>query len=81
MRVTRPSESVSEEFQTYGYPRRLKSSSMNTHCLIDVYMMDSCMDGAGVIQTVASLDDIRAEAKHAETRGWSAVLEECPTQL
>ena len=70
-----------EEFQTYLYLMPLMSFSMNTPWLTDVYMMDSCMDGAGVIQTVASLDEIRAEAKYAETRGWSAVLEDCPTQL
>ena len=64
---TRIPELVLGEFQTYLYLMPLMSFSMNTPWLTDVYMMDSCMEGAGVIQTVASLDEIRAEAKYAET--------------
>ena len=46
---TRIPNLVLEEFQTYLYLMPLMSFSMNTPWLTDVYMMDSCMEGAGVI--------------------------------
>ena len=41
-------------------------------------MVDSCVQGAGVISTVASEEEIQAEARWAETRGWTSILDPVP---
>eukprot|EP00972_Heterocapsa_arctica_P051932 7638132-Heterocapsa_arctica.AAC.1 len=37
-------------------------------------MTDSCVDGAGVIATTATREEIVEEERFAETRGWTASL-------
>eukprot|EP00969_Alexandrium_andersonii_P141823 6270075-Alexandrium_andersonii.AAC.1 len=68
-------DEVLEEFQTALFLAPFYSSRMDLEWVLDVYMMDSSLSGAGVVATKGTLAEIRTEASQAESRGWAATLE------
>ena len=69
-------DDVLEEFQSWLFLCPLYVMEMKAPWNTTVYMMDSSVEGAGLVATEASLEEIEDEARYSETLGWSAVLEE-----
>ena len=72
---------VIEEFQMALFISPMLASRMDLEWSTEVFMMDSSVDGAGLIATQATMAEIKAEAKFAETKGWSVTLEEVASQI
>ena len=68
-------EGVLEELQAILFLLPLAVAKLDLDWHGEVFMADSCVQGAGLIKTNASTEEIIREAAFAETRGWSAEVE------
>ena len=68
-------EDVLEEFQAALFLLPLAVARLDMEWHEEVFMADSCVQGAGLIVTKADRDEIVQEASFAETRGWTAEVE------
>lgn len=70
-----------EEFQAFLFLAPLYEAKMDISWVPEVFMVDSCFEGAGVVETTASLEEIWNKAQFAETKGWSVFLAEVDTTV
>ena len=69
-------DDVLEEFQSWLFLCPLYVMEMKAPWHPTVYRMDSSVEGAGLVATQASLEEIEDEARDSGTLGWSAVHED-----
>ena len=74
-------EEVLEEFQACLFLSPLFEARMDISWLSETFMVDSCFEGAGVVETTATGQELREEAQFAETKGWSVFLTEVETVI
>ena len=74
--VTKVPEEVLEEFQCALFLLPFTSVKMTMGWHDRAYMTDSSVEGAGLISTKATIEELDFEAQFAETRGWMVDLAE-----